>query len=52
MLLLITIDTQIYIQYFSFLSVVFEKQISAAFGSVQTEKISAEWFAIDAFTNT
>jgi len=41
-----------YIQYFSFLSVVFEKQISAAFGSVQTEKISAEWFAIDAFTNT
>jgi len=39
-------------QYFTFLSVAFEKQISAPFGLVQTEKISAEWFAIDAFTNT
>ena len=29
-----------YVQYFTFLSIVFEKQISAAFGSVQTEKIS------------
>ena len=46
MLLLITIDSQIC------LSVVSEKQISAAFGSVQTEKISAEWFAINAFTST